>query len=218
MVQRISNHSSKPVHPGLSLFIPILIILPAWILVSCYSTIERQSYWFSEAESVSDSRAYRDDVPDMPVSHRLMIPATSSPGISGWASRVSRPLPENLKPAVGAFPHRIIIADAATAKCDTAFFHFPLELMIKSRHSVQDCGQGSFAAFGTALRFFSTFNPGGFSAHCVDPCHSEEYFRRPLCTNVNGSLSKSTQLSFRQSNFYSVLKPARLVRARWNLT
>ena len=72
---------------------------------------------------------------------------------------VSRLRPENRKPAAGAFPHGIIIADAATAKGDPAIFHFLFELLIKSRHSIQDRGQGSLPAFGTTLRFFCTFYP-----------------------------------------------------------
>ncbi|TVQ75332.1 MAG: hypothetical protein EA363_00680 [Balneolaceae bacterium] len=72
MVQRITNHSNKPVHPGSSLFIPILLILPAWILVSCYTTLDRQSFRFAETESVTDSRAYRGDAPDLPVPYSLL--------------------------------------------------------------------------------------------------------------------------------------------------
>jgi len=48
-------------------------------------------------------------------------------------------LPENLKPAVGAFPRWIIIADTATAKSDLAFFHFSFGKLFQAYSSPAGC-------------------------------------------------------------------------------
>ena len=73
MVQRITNQSRETVHWGSSLSTPILIVLAALLMASCYTTIDRQNFWLSDAEALTDSRAHQvDDVPDLPVSHRLL--------------------------------------------------------------------------------------------------------------------------------------------------
>ena len=45
-------------------------------MTSCYSTIDRQNFWLTNAEPATDSRTFQayeeDDVPDLPVSHRLL--------------------------------------------------------------------------------------------------------------------------------------------------